>query len=234
VTSSCCDFTVAAQRRFTGATAAKQLRRYRRGRLHPTTRLLRDGVVAAGLNSGVLLDIGSGVGGLTFELLDRGFSSAVMVEASSAFLAAGEDEAARLGRTASIRFVLGDFLRVSSELPQAAVVTLDRVVCCYPLYAELLERALRHAACGFAYSYPTERWYVRALVRLENARRVRKHRFRMFVHPVGQMDEIIERAGFCLVRRWRTMRWTADVYSRVGLRVGINAPARAASTLRSN
>ena len=214
MTSSCCDFTIAAQRHFTDATAAKHLRRYRRGCLHPTTRLLRDGVLDAGLNSGVLLDIGSGVGGLTFELLARGFSSAVVVEASSAFLAAGEDEAARLGRTASIRFVLGDFLKVSSELPQAAVVTLDRVVCCYPLYAQLLEQAVRHAACGFAYSYPTDRWYVRALVRLENAKRARKQGFRMFVHPAGQMDEIIEGAGFALVQRQRTVRWTADIYRR--------------------
>lgn len=69
---SCGDFTSAADRQFTEAKAAKELKAYRRGRIGPTTRRLRDGLAEAGLAHGTLLDIGGGVGALTFELLDRG------------------------------------------------------------------------------------------------------------------------------------------------------------------
>jgi hypothetical protein len=37
-------------------------------------------------------------------------------------------------------------------LPVATIVTLDRVVCCYPLYDQLLSQAVRHADRGFAFS----------------------------------------------------------------------------------
>src|SRR4030095_11643863 len=89
-----CDFETAVGQQFTAKKAAKQLQGYRRGNVCPTTRLLREGVVDAGLNTGSLLDIGGGVGALSFELLDRGIASAVAVEASPAYLAAVAEEAA--------------------------------------------------------------------------------------------------------------------------------------------
>ena len=127
----------------------------------PTTRLLRDGLATAGLATGALLDVGGGLGVLTLDLLDLGMSRAVVVEASSAYLAAASEEAARRGRSTSIQFVHGDFLAVTNQLPRSTVVTLDRVVCCYPFFESLLEQALGHAERGFAFSYPRDRWYVR-------------------------------------------------------------------------
>jgi 16S rRNA G966 N2-methylase RsmD len=91
---SCCDFATAAGQQFNAKMAAKQLRGYRRGQVDTTTRLLRDGLVHAHLTTGSLLDIGAGIGALTFELLDRGVVTAVAVEASSAYLAAATEEAA--------------------------------------------------------------------------------------------------------------------------------------------
>ena len=68
-------------------------------------------VVGAGLNKGTLLDIGAGVGALTFELLDRGMTDVVVVEASSAYLAAGHDEAVRRHREASVSSSVVTFSR---------------------------------------------------------------------------------------------------------------------------
>ena len=96
----------------------------------------------------------------------------------------------------------------------ASVVALDRVVCCYPLYEELLREALRHAERGFAFSYPSDRWYVRAGMQLENALRRRKSGFRTFVHPETKMRELITRAGFDLVSQRRTFVWSSDVFVR--------------------
>ena len=93
------------------------------------------------------------------------------------------------------------------------MVTLDRVVCCYPFFEPLLDQALQRAARAFAFSYPRDRWYVRLGVWLENAlRRRRGNAFRTFVHPPSKMAEQIERAGFRLVSRRRTLSWSCDAF----------------------
>jgi SAM-dependent methyltransferase len=212
---SCCDYASAAGEQFTAERAAKELRAYRRGRVGPTTRLLRDGLVNNGLNHGVLLDVGVGIGALSFELLERGFTRAVGVDASRSYLAAAAEEASRRQRSESISFVHGDFVNLAKGLPDADVVTLDRVVCCYPDYRSLLGEAIQHAERGFALSYPRDRWFVRWGMRAENAfRRLGSDSFRTFVHPRAGMERLIGDAGFNLVSRNQTAIWAADVYAR--------------------
>jgi SAM-dependent methyltransferase len=65
-------------------------------------------------------------------------------------------EAERLGRTDAVEFIHADFVSVSSQLPPASLVTLDRVVCCYPSYEGLLNAALTHAERCLALSYPRD------------------------------------------------------------------------------
>ena len=211
---SCCAFEDAADRQFTVDKATDELGSYRSGRLGPTTRRLRDEIVRTGLNQGTLLDIGAGVGALTFELLDRGMTGAVVAEASAAYAAAVADEARRRGKDARTQVVHGDFLDVSGTLAPANLVTLDRVVCCYPYYAPLLEQALRLSGSGLALSYPHDRWYVHALMWLDNMRRARKSGFRTFVHPATRIRDTIEQAGLTLIGRRTTLMWSIDVYSR--------------------
>jgi SAM-dependent methyltransferase len=212
---SCCgNFDDAADQQFSADKVAKELHRYRHKGIGATTRLLRDGLARSGLSHGVLLDIGAGFGALTFELLERGISRSVVVDASSAYLAAASAEASRRNRTLDVELVRGDFLDVAERLSTADVVTLDRVVCCYPFYERLLIAALRHASHGFAFSYPRDVWYVRAGVRLENAMRHRRTSFRTFVHPPTRMRELIEGADFTLVSHAQTLAWSADIFIR--------------------
>lgn len=134
------------------------MRRHQRKGAGPTTRLLLDGISRAGVAGGSLLDIGGGVGALTFDLLARGFDRAVIVEASAGYTAAASSEAVRRGRSPQAEFV--DYLDVAGTVSRASVVAVDRVACCYPLYEELLTEAIRRAERAFAFSYPE-----RALVR---------------------------------------------------------------------
>lgn len=184
---TCCDFRDAADRQFTAEKVAKELEAYRKGRLGPTTRLLREGVVELGLSEGSLFDIGGGVGRSHSNLLERGMTKAVVADASAAYVAAAREEANRRGRAASAAVVHGDLLQISAQLPAADLVTLDRVVRCHPAYEPMLEEAARHALRGLAVSYPRDRWFVRTGMWLENARRSRKSGFRTFVHPPTQM-----------------------------------------------
>lgn len=213
---ACCAFDETVDQQFTTEKASQELERYRQKGVGPTTRRLLDGLARAGLvEDNTVLDIGAGTGSLTFELLDRGCRHATIVEASAGYINAASAEAMRRGRTDKVNFVRGDFLDVAATTPSAGLVALDRVVCCYPMYEALLVAALRRADRGLAISYPKDRWYVRAVIGVENALRRRRHkRFRTFVHSETHMRTLIEQAGFDLVCRQTTIAWSADVYRR--------------------
>jgi hypothetical protein len=121
----CCTFGETVDQQFTSKKAIQELERYRRKGAGPTTRLLIEGISQAGIANGTLLDVGAGVGALTFELLKRGIRRAVIVEASAGYRAAAADEATRRGRANVIDFVSGDLLDVSGTIPVANVVALD-------------------------------------------------------------------------------------------------------------
>ena len=205
----------AAERQFSEKRAAKDLAQYRTNGPGETARLLLAGLTKVGPLEGRLLDIGSGIGALSFELLDRGLTSAVGVDLSSAYVAAALDEAKRRGRSNAVQFVHGDFVGVAEGVRSAEVVTLDRVVCCYPDYERLLDESLRHTDRLMALSYPRDAWYVRAGVGAENLwRQFRGSSFRTFVHSPSAIEARIRRASFVLLNRSLTRTWCADVYQR--------------------
>jgi 16S rRNA G966 N2-methylase RsmD len=126
------EFEGAAEQQFNEEKAVTELRRYREKGPGPTTRLLREGIVRTGVHNGTLLDVGAGVGALTFELLQCGVVHAVAVDASAAYHNIARQEAERLGRADAVQFIHADFVSVATELTPATFVTLDRVLCCYP------------------------------------------------------------------------------------------------------
>jgi magnesium-protoporphyrin O-methyltransferase len=212
---SCCTFGDTADQHFTREKVAKELEAYRRRGIGPTARLLQDGLAAARLTNGSVLDVGAGLGGLTLALLDQGMARGVVIEASAAYLAAASEEAARRGRSAVVQFVHGDYVTVGPQVPGATVVTLDRVVCCYPSFEPLLEQAGRHAERSVALSYPRDRWFVRVGLWLENLmRRLKGNPFRTFLHSPIEMRQVLERCGFELASRGQTSTWAADVFVR--------------------
>jgi SAM-dependent methyltransferase len=214
--SACCStYGKVAGAHFDEKIARRDLESYRKKGAGPTARLLRDMLVDTGAVDGVLLDVGSGVGGLSFDLLERGVTRAIAVDASAAYLAAAAQEATRRDRLRAVEFKHGDFLDVGLMIPPATIVTMDRVICCYPAFESLLKEALEHSQRCFAYSYPKDAWYVRAAIAGENGlRRLKGNAFRAFVHPVRQMTQTIERAGFRLAARRQTWQWSAEVWVR--------------------
>jgi SAM-dependent methyltransferase len=212
---SCGDYGAAAQRQFTEHIATRDLESYRAKGPGPTTRLLRDGLLQAGQVDGVVLDIGAGVGALTFELLEAGATHAIAVDASPAYIEAASREAARRGCLDAIQFIVDDFLDAASRIPAASCVTLDRVICCYPASRPLLEEALKHAERRFAFSYPRDTWYVRVWNAVLNGkRRLTGNPFRTYIHSAAQMTRVVMDAGFRRVSRRGTFAWSVDVYAR--------------------
>src|SRR5262249_33500334 len=113
------------------------------------------------------------------------------------------------------KFILGDFAVVAATLPDADVVTLDRVVCCYPDAEALLAAAARRTRQLLAISYPRDRWYVRLVIFLENwARKIKGNPFRAFVHSPRGMVFVWESAGSTRDPPRGPLAWPADLYRR--------------------
>ena len=201
-------------------TARRELERFRRRGPNASTRLLIDDLRAAGIAGASLLDIGGGVGAIHHTLLDAGAHEAVHVDVSPDYIAAAQDEAGRRGHGDRVRFVRGDFVRVAHELPDAGVVTLDRVICCYPDMDLLVGNAAQKTRRLFGAVYPRDVWWVRAAVRVINViLRIRRTAFRVFVHSPAAIDGVLRKNGLERVTRHRTVVWEIVVYEAARRRV---------------
>jgi hypothetical protein len=198
----------ATDRHFGLARAQKELAAYRRrgakGTAWRLLRMLRDSHAQAD----TLLDIGAGVGVLHHELLTDGVRAAVHVEAAGAYVQAAQDEANRRGYAERVQFLHGDFLTLAPAIAPADLVTLDRVLCCYPDLEPLLLASAARTRRYWAASFPRDRWYVRLHTRWQNRLRARAgNAFRTFVHPVARIYELLGRTGLRPLRVWRRPVW---------------------------
>jgi len=162
-----------------------------------------------------ILDIGAGIGVLHHELLDRGVKRAVHVEAAGAYVDIAKEESQRRRHEDRVSFVHGDAVTVAIELGMADLVTMDRVVCCWPDLGALMQVSTQKARRYYALSYPHDRWYVRGHTWWQNARRRRAgDSFRTFVHPVSEIHSLVEASGFEVRGSRSTLIWEVLVCSR--------------------
>jgi magnesium-protoporphyrin O-methyltransferase len=196
--------------------AAKQLERYRRTGPKKTTGQLIEALRAEGVDGLTLLDIGGGVGDIQHALLRSGVSAATDSEASTAFLEACRQEAERLGHGDRIRHIPGNFVTVAPEIAPADIVTLDRVICCYPDMPALVSLSAQKARRLYGLVYPVDRWWTRLSTAVIDSWRnwVRRNPMRVFVHSPQAVEAIIQSHG--LERRFHKVMgpWQVVVYAR--------------------
>jgi SAM-dependent methyltransferase len=158
-----------------------------------------------------LLDVGSGIGVISTELAGASRAGVTVVEASPAYLEIARREVGSRYWSRPTKFVLGDFALIAATLPDADVVTLDRVVCCYPDSEALLMGAADRARQLLAFTYPSDPWYVRTLFALENFWLwLIGKRFRAFVHSPQAMGAVSSAP-----QRRETLTWVHDLYSQL-------------------
>ena len=200
---------------FARRTARRELKRYRRRGPRRSTLLLLEALGADTAAGGTLLDVGGGIGVIQHELLARGFSRAVHVDGSSAYLSASREEAARRGTGDRVQYHHGDVVELAPGLPAADVVTLDRVICCYPDLERLVAATAPKARRLYGLVYPRERWATRAGVALENLwLRVRGSAFRAYVHPEAAIDGAVRSHGLRRRSERSLLLWRVAIYER--------------------
>jgi 2-polyprenyl-3-methyl-5-hydroxy-6-metoxy-1,4-benzoquinol methylase len=195
--------------------AKADIRDYRRRGPANQTKLILNAIRALNLREAALLDIGGGIGAIHHDLLQDVVREATHVDASSAYLKEAKEEAGRRGHSEQVNFIHADFTDVASDLPTVDIVTLDRVVCCYPDFRRLLQAAAEHSQRALAFTYPRETWYMRVGLKVINFfQALRRDPFRVFLHPIAEMDSLLETEGFERVTFRRLFVWEMALYRR--------------------
>jgi magnesium-protoporphyrin O-methyltransferase len=213
-TRFCCDEDLAFLG-YDGMDAARDLAKWRAGRLHPATQELIDAIRAEGVDGARLIDIGAGVGAVHLTLLEAGAVSAIDVDASREYLATAREEAERRGLGSRVEYRYGDVVELAIELPPADIVTLDSVICCYPYLTPLLTAAMRPHPRVMGLTYPRDVWWMRAYMRLWNlAHALRGSPARYFIYRRAQVDRPLAGVGYRIAYQGGTRDWRVVVYRR--------------------
>ena len=164
-----------------------------------------------------VLEVGSGAGGVHYGLLRRGAAASVVaVDASPAYIDAARSVGERLGLAGRVEYVHGDFTAAAEGIGPADAVIMDRVICCYPHLRKLLGASAGKARRFLALSYPRERWWVRIAFGLFNLHlRLKRLKFRTFVHPHAEVHAVVAGDGLRQVYAETVGLWQITVFERV-------------------
>jgi hypothetical protein len=197
-------------------TAEHDLRRYRRRGPSKSTRILLGALEAEGVERASVLDIGGGIGAIQQELLAAGAEQVTSVEASPAYVRAAREEAERRGTVGRVSYRQGDFVALADQVEPADVVTLDRVICCYPDMEALVGRSAERAGRLYGLVYPRDAWWVRLGFRAFNlGMRIGRRAFRAHVHRTAAVDAVARRRGLApQFHRHAGPVWQVAVYAR--------------------
>lgn len=197
----------------------QKLTSYRESGPNETTRMLLDVLKAEGVQGMTLLDIGGGVGVIQHELLKAGVDSAYNAEASAASIHLAKEEAARQGHAERITHYHGDFATLASTLPDADIVTLDRVICCYHDMPSLVQLSAGRAQRLYGVVYPRDSWWMKLFTIGQNIGYwLRRESFRLFVHPTREVDALIRQQGLQPCFEQKTRVWQVVVYKKMAQR----------------
>ena len=200
---------------FSQQYVTKELARYLSKGPDKTTRMLTEAIEAEGVDGFSLLDVGGGLGAIQHELLDSGIQKVTSVEASTAYLSAARAEVQRRGLAERVTFHHGNFVDIAKDIAPADVVTLDRVICCYPDMERLVGLSAARARKLYGLVYPRDVWWTRMGIALENFfYRIRRNPYRAFIHSTKAVENVLSINGFKHRSHRQTLAWQVAVYTR--------------------
>ena len=191
------------------------VRRYRRRGLEAVQRKLLEGLTEAGVAGASVLEIGCGTGELQRRVLAAGAGSAVGIDVAGGMIERAQAAAAQAGLEQRTTFLVGDAVERAAELPPAALVVLDKVLCCYPEIDTLLQVSLQRTQRLYAVVVPRPHWLVAAVWRVAIAMfKLLRSSFHPFYHDWHATAAAISAAGFRRIFAAHTLAWEAWIFHR--------------------
>lgn len=203
-----------ADRFFNLEEAERERKRFfRRGPKSSTAAIIRHLANKVTSNTS-LLDIGGGIGAIGLELQKKGLSSYTSVDASSGYQQIARELLAGKENWYA-EFIQGDFVDESDALADHDLVSLDKVVCCYPQMEELLKSAAGKCRQSLALSFPPSGFFARLFRNIANLYLSFKgNPFRTFIHPEAHIHKVLKEAGLKPVYRKLHFPWRVEVWER--------------------
>jgi magnesium-protoporphyrin O-methyltransferase len=195
--------------------ARRALVRYLERGLGGEAPTLADWASEGGLEGASVLEVGGGVGQLQAELLRRGAATGTVVELVAAYEPYAAELVSAVGVADRSTFLLADLTDDAADVPAAEVVVLRRVVCCSPRGIELLGAAAARTRRVLVASYPRRSWWVRAVVRVQNAWfALLRREFRVYVHDPAALAAAAAEHGLERTQQRRGPVWESVAFVR--------------------
>lgn len=211
----CCSQCESIENLFNDSVARSELKRYLKNGPSKPTRILLDTLHTEGVVGFSLLDIGGGVGAIQHELARLGMRKITNVDASSAYLNIARQQAERQGYAEQAQFLHGNFVELADSVEAADIVTLDRVICCYPDMPGLVSASATKANKYYGLVFPCDRWWIKALGAVMNAIQwLRRDPFRFFVHPTRKVQLLAAEQGLKPLFHRRRLFWQVLIFTR--------------------
>jgi magnesium-protoporphyrin O-methyltransferase len=212
-----CTHCQCAEKLFDDKGARRELKSYHKKGPKAVTRKLIALLLPRVKAGNSLLDIGGGIGAIQLAALEAGAEKVTDVDASGGYLAVAAEESRRKGYGEKVSYRYGDFLDLADGIEKHDIVTLDKVICCYPDYRGLLSTAAGKAGKTLAVVFPRDMWLVKLVMGLGNMwLRFRGSAFRVYPHPSAQVFELIEMQGLRKVASDHHRAWQIVVFERAG------------------
>ncbi|MDQ7027009.1 MAG: class I SAM-dependent methyltransferase [Anaerolineae bacterium] len=211
-----CPHCQGAERVFSNSWAQGELKQYYKKGASKSTQVLIDVLKENKIEGLSLLDIGGGIGAVQHGLITAGVNNTVDVDASAAYLQIAQAEAEKLGYADKASYIQGDFVQVAPEIESADIVTLDRVVCCYPDMQALVELSAQRAKQFYALVYPRDNILMKIGFHIFNffAFKLSSNPFRTYIHPTQEVDAIVQSNGLKQIFHKKVGLWQVFVYKR--------------------
>lgn len=200
---------------FSEEYVAGELKRYLKRGPDKTTRMLIEALKEEHIEGLTLLDIGGGLGAIQHAMLNAGVQSATDVDASSAYLNAAKTETARRGYEERVNYQHGNFVDLAASIPTADIVTLNRVICCYPDMQKLVGLSVARAEKFYGLVYPRYIWWMKIGLAIQTFFLwLKRSSYRAYLHPTEAVEELVRSQGFKQRFYRRTFVWQIVVYAR--------------------
>ena len=211
----CCNYTQKANDHFGETRASTDMEQYIKDGLNSHSKAMVELVSTRNIQGAGLLEVGSGIGAVTLELLKKGAAQAVNVEASDAYLDAAKQLAGRMQSEERVTYHRADFTREAAQLPPADVVVMHRVVCCYPDAGALVTAAAQHSLHLLALSYPVDAWYMHLQNFAQNfVSWAGGSAFRQYIHSPQMIFEAAAASGLRPIRESSSGVWRLVLFER--------------------
>ncbi len=211
-----CKHCCGANIQFDIKNAKKDLKRYLKKGPRKPTRLLVEILKAEHLKNQSLLDIGGGVGIIPLELVPNKVNKVTDVDASEGYISIAKSESEKRHKNLNVTYILGDFVDVHQRIEKHDIVTLDKVICCYPNVEKLLKTSLSKATTYYGLVYPQASFLSRIIVWILNlSLKIKGNPFRTFIHSPRVVHNTITNAGFKKIASRKTLlSWQIHLYKK--------------------